>query len=618
MSKVKTLKEDVYRKIAAGEVVERPLSVVKELVENSIDAGADSIKIEIAEGGKRLIKVVDNGSGFDAEDIELAFRNHSTSKLSELSDFDNLLTLGFRGEALPSILEVSKIEVETSNNSDGSGFRCILEGGRLVQREAIACSKGTTMVVKELFFNFPVRRKFLKAERTELAQVLSFLEPVVLVNYNTSFELAHNGKTVFLYKKAESLKERIYQVFGKDFLDSLQEVDIGLEQYRLKGFISRVNKGESVKKHQYYFVNGRAIREKTLIASFNNTFAGFLERNRYPVGILLLTVPPREVDVNIHPMKLEIKFEDANAIYRFMKYAIDSTLSGSDAFAAQTAQMAQMDQAISDAAGPVVGFGDRFPRNPGMNYQRDRMGGGYASGRDAQMPWRPGMPHNQNIPYMPGPASGSASDQAAQSQSDSQQSQLFAGHFRDEEDFILIGQYRNSYILVEKNGELVLVDQHNAQERINFEKLKKQYQENNVASISPLFPIIIELSPSEAGQLNDEKKKLLEKIGFRLEPLSGNAFDVKSFPQVLEEKSIRDALLEIVHMPEGEVNFEDRVLAEVACKSAIKVNHKLYPEQMRVIVANLYQTGNPYFCPHKRPIIIEFTLEEIEKRLKRK
>lgn len=609
MSKVKSLKEDVYKKIAAGEVVERPLSVVKELVENSIDAGADSIKIEIAEGGKRLIKVVDNGTGFDAEDIEPAFKNHSTSKLSELSDFDNLLTLGFRGEALPSILEVSKIEVETSNNSDGSGFRCIFEGGRLVQREAIACSKGTTMVVKELFFNFPVRRKFLKAERTELSQVLSFLEPVVLVNYNISFELAHNGKTVFLYKKAESLKERIYQVFGKDFLDSLQEVDIGLEQYRLKGFISRVNKGESVKKHQYYFVNGRSIREKTLIASFNNTFGGFLEKNRYPVGILLLTIPPREVDVNIHPMKLEIKFEDANAIYRFMKYAIESTLSGSDAFAAQTAQMAQMDQAISDAAGPVVGFENRFARNPGMNYPRDRMGGGYASGLDAQMPRGPGMP---NFQHMPGP------DQAAQSQSDFEQAQLFTGHFRDEEDFILIGQYRNSYILVEKKGELVLIDQHNAQERINFDKLKKQYQENNVASISPLFPIIIELSPSEAGQLNDEKKKLLEKIGFRLEPLSGNAFDVKSFPQVLEEKSIRDALLEIIHMQEGEVNFEDRVLAEVACKSAIKVNHKLYPEQMRVIVANLYQTGNPYFCPHKRPIIIEFTLEEIEKRLKRK
>ncbi len=609
MAIVKTLKEDVYKKIAAGEVVERPLSVVKELVENSIDAGADSIKIEIVEGGKRLIKVVDNGTGFDAEDIEPAFKNHSTSKLSELSDFDNLLTLGFRGEALPSILEVSKIEVETSNNSDGSGIRCIFEGGRLVQREAIACSRGTTMVVKDLFFNFPVRRKFLKAERTELSQVLSFLEPVVLVNYNISFELAHNGKTVFLYKKAESLKERIYQVFGKDFLDSLQEVDTELEQYRLKGFISRVNKGESVKKHQYYFVNGRSIREKTLIASFNNTFAGFLEKNRYPVGILLLTIPPREVDVNIHPMKLEIKFEDANAIYRFMKYAIESTLSGSDAFAAQTAQMAHMDQAISDAAGPVVGFGNRFPRNPVTNYQRDRMGGGYASGRDAQMPQGSGMPHFQHIP---GP------DQAAQSQSDFEQSQLFTGHFRDEEDFILIGQYRNSYILVEKKGELVLIDQHNAQERINFDKLKKQYLENNVASISPLFPIIIELSPSEAGQLNVEKKKLLEKIGFRLEPLSGNAFDVKSFPQVLEEKSIRDALLEIIHMQEGEVNFEDRVLAEVACKSAIKVNHKLYPEQMRVIVANLYQTGNPYFCPHKRPIIIEFTLEEIEKRLKRK
>ncbi|MDQ1352576.1 MAG: mismatch repair protein MutL, partial [Acidobacteriota bacterium] len=327
MSKVKALKEDVYKKIAAGEVVERPLSVVKELVENSIDAGADSIKIEIAEGGKRLIKVVDNGSGFDAEDIEPAFKNHSTSKLSELSDFDNLLTLGFRGEALPSILEVSKIEVETSSNSDGSGIRCVFEGGQLALREAIACSRGTTMVVKDLFFNFPVRRKFLKAERTELGQVLSFLEPVVLVNFNISFEVAHNGKTVFLYKKAESLKERVYQVFGKDFLDSLQEVDIGLEQYRLKGFISKINTGESVKKHQYFFVNGRSIREKTLIAAFNNTFTGFLEKNRYPVGIILLTIPPREVDVNIHPMKLEIKFEDAKAVYRFIKYAIERTFS---------------------------------------------------------------------------------------------------------------------------------------------------------------------------------------------------------------------------------------------------------------------------------------------------
>ncbi|MCU0284928.1 MAG: DNA mismatch repair endonuclease MutL [Acidobacteria bacterium] len=608
---VKTLKEDVYKKIAAGEVVERPLSVVKELVENSIDAGADSIKIEVSEGGKRLIKITDNGSGFDPDDIETAFKNHSTSKLREISDFDTLQTLGFRGEALPSILEVSKIDLETANNNDGAGIRCIFEEGRLLQREQIACSRGTLIAVKDLFFNYPVRKKFLKVERTELAQILSYMEPVTLVNYGISFELTHNGKSVFVYKKAENLKERIYQVFGKDFLDSLQEIDISFENYRVTGFISRVNTGESVKKHQYYFVNGRAIKEKTLMASFNNTFTNFLEKNKYPVGILLLTIPPREVDVNIHPMKLEIKFEDANAIYRFIKYALESTLSSSDAFAArsmQRAQMMQMDQVIHDTSRPVFNYGNygnRSQGNPGQNYNSGRMAG------EIPPRWEDRMSPGSSLPGIGMPEKG------ALSPGDFEQ-QLFAGNFLNEDNFNVIGQYRNSYILVEKKGELILIDQHNAQERINFDKLKKQYTENNVLAISPLFPVIIELSASEIGQLSDEKKNLLEKFGFQLEPLSRNAFDVKSFPQVLEEKSIRDALLEIIHMPGDELNFEDKVLAEVACKSAIKVNHKLYPEQMKTIVINLFQSTNPYFCPHKRPIMIEFTLEEIEKRLKRK
>lgn len=583
MAKIKVLKEAVYKKIAAGEVVERPLSVVKELVENSIDAGADTINVEVMEGGKRLIKVIDNGSGFEPEDIEPAFKNHSTSKLTELSDFNTLYTLGFRGEALPSILEVSKIEIETSNNNEGSGIRCVFEEGHIQERVQIACKKGTTVIVKDLFYNFPVRKKFLKTERTELNQIVSFLELVALVNYNISFELTHNNRTLFIYKKAESLKERIYQVFGKDFLDSLQEVDFEFNNYKLKGFISKINTGISVKKHQYYFVNGRSIREKTLIAALNNTFEKFLEKHRYPVGILLLSIPPQEVDVNIHPMKLEIKFENSHPIYQFIKHAIESTFSLTDEFSVG------MRHPMSHGAGQgqMSNYGSQYPMNRGMD--RDRSGGGYGSGRDVQMP-----------------------------QGDFDQAQLFAGNFLSEEDFILIGQYKNSYILVEKNEELLLIDQHNAQERVNFDKLKKEFQEDNIDSISPLFPVIIELSPSEAGQLNDEKKKLLERIGFHLEPLSGNSFDVKSFPQILVERSIKDAILEIVHMEEGELNFEDRVLAEVACKSAIKVNHKLYPDQMKMIVKNLFKSSNPYFCPHQRPIIVDFTLEEIEKRLKRK
>ncbi|MGD2092085.1 MAG: DNA mismatch repair endonuclease MutL [Candidatus Aminicenantes bacterium] len=587
MGKVKTLREDVYKKIAAGEVVERPLSVVKELVENSLDASADSIKIEIIEGGKQLIKVTDNGSGFDPDDIEPAFKNHSTSKISELSDFDTLTSLGFRGEALPSILEVAKIEVKTSDNNDGRGLHCVFAQGEIIQKDEIAFSRGTSILVQDLFYNFPVRKKFLKTQRTEFNQIISFLEPVALVHHDKSFELIHNHKTVFVYKKAANLKDRIYQVFGKDFLDSLQEVNFEENNYQISGFVSRLNTGISVKKHQYFFVNRRPIREKTLIAALNNTFEKFLEKSRNPVAILMLTISPQEVDVNIHPMKLEIKFENASAIYQAVKHAIESCFGVMEEFSA--------DRTMSAHPGASAAYGSRYS-SPGT----------FPAGGYRKPDWQhshPGMEAQK--PY-----------------SHHQQAELFSGSFLDEEDFSIIGQYKNSYILVEKNNDLLLVDQHNAQERVNFDQLKKEYQEDKVVSISPLFPVMMELSPSESAGLDDRKKELLGKIGFRLESMGGNTYDIKAFPQVLGEKNIKDAIRTVIHMnvnsKEDEADFEDQVLAEVACKSAIKVNHRLYPDQMKTIVKNLFNTSNPYFCPHKRPIIVEFTLEQIEKLLKRK
>lgn len=590
MGKVKTLREDVYKKIAAGEVVERPLSVVKELVENSLDAGADNIKIEVIDGGKQLIKITDNGSGFNPEDIEPAFKNHSTSKISELSDFDTLTSLGFRGEALPSILEVAKIEVKTSDNNDGRGIHCVFAEGEIIQKQEVSFSRGSSILVKDLFYNFPVRKKFLKTERTELNQIISFLEPVTLVHHDKSFELVHNNKTVFVYKKTVGLKDRIYQVFGKDFLESLQEVDFEENNYRIGGFVSRLNTGISVKKHQYFFVNRRPIREKTLIAALNNTFEKFLEKSRHPIGILMLAIPPHEVDVNIHPMKLEIKFENSSTVYQALKHAIESSFGVMEEFSA--------DKGISAHPGSSAAFSNRYG-SPG----RFSGGGGGYRGQD----WQPSHP---------------AGMEAQKPYSDHQQAQLFPGSFLDEEDFSIIGQYKNSYILVEKNNDLLLVDQHNAQERVNFDQLKKEYQEDKVVSISPLFPVIMELSPSETAGLDEGKVELLGKIGFRLESLGGNTYDIKAFPQVLGEKNIKDAIRTVIHLnvdaKEDETDFEDQVLAEVACKSAIKVNHKLFPDQMKTIVKNLFNTSNPYFCPHKRPIIVEFTLEQIEKLLKRK
>ncbi|MCK4766651.1 MAG: DNA mismatch repair endonuclease MutL [Candidatus Aminicenantes bacterium] len=568
MGKIKELEAEVFRKIAAGEVVERPLSAVKELVENSIDAGAGEIKVEVRDGGKRFIKVTDNGDGFEPDDIEKAFKRHSTSKLNRLEDFNSLDTLGFRGEALPSILEVSKILLKTSSNTEGKGTFCTFEEGKLVEREEIAFNKGAAIEIQDLFYNFPVRKKFLKSERSELNQVIAFLEQTALSNFHIAFSLSNNDRLIFFYNKAATLKERIYQVFGKEFLDGLQEVNFEYGQYKLNGFISKINTGVAVKKYQHFFVNKRPIRERTLFAALNNTFRRFLEKSKNPVGILSLEVPPREIDVNVHPMKLEIKFEDSSAIYQLVKRGIESTFGSSGGAAADRS----LDFLYRDKSSPEQPP-DAFTASPGQT--------------------------------APGPGFA--------------QAQLFSGEIAHiEEGFYLIGQYLNSYILVEKEGALLVVDQHNADERVNFDHLKKEYRENKVVSITPLFPIIIELTHSEVSRLDERKQEMLSKVGFDLRPLSGNSYDVKSFPQVLDERSIKDAVLTILHLQQGDVDFEDKVLAEVACKSAIKVNHRLSPEKMRSIVKDLFRSTNAYFCPHKRPIIVEFGREQIEKLLKRK
>jgi DNA mismatch repair protein MutL len=568
MGKIKILDANVYEKIAAGEVIERPLSVVKELVENSIDAGADDISVFLTDGGKRAIRVEDNGQGFDPDDIETAFKRHSTSKLTELSDLDRISTLGFRGEALPSVLEVSRVSLESANNDDGAGVMAEFRDRQMVAVRAIACNRGTRIEVEDLFYNFPVRKKFLKSDRTELNQITAFVQQCCLANFHISFSLDHNGKTVFRYKKTASLRERIYQVFGKEFLDGLQEISYGQPPVSITGFASRTNAGAAHKRHQYFFVNHRPVREKTLFAALNQSYGNYLEKSRSPVAILLIEVPPGEIDVNVHPMKLEVKFKDSGQIFKFMKIAIDLSLGGGKPFAA-----------MRDDRGQPGGFSRTEP-------------GTAADGRPET-----GISESGWI-SQPG---------------------LFDRHPGPEASYSIIGQFQDSYILVEKDGELLVIDQHNAHERIHFDRIKGQYRERKVVSITPLFPLVIELTPSEKIALDNDRLDLLERMGFELRALSGNAYDVKKFPRILEERLVRDVVLAILHLEEGEdIQLEDRVFSEIACKSSIKVNHRLYPEEMRQIVGDLFRTSNPNFCPHRRPIITRITREEIEKKLKRK
>lgn len=573
MGIVKALAPEVYSKIAAGEVVERPLSVVKELVENSLDAGARNVQIELDEGGKRRIRIRDDGSGFLPEDIEPAFSRHSTSKLEALEDFDRLETLGFRGEALPSIAQVSRITLLSAAGQEGLGLMVIRDGQGEISREEVLCPKGTDLTVSDLFYNFPVRRRFLKSERTELNAILRYIEQLALAYWNIGFSLAHNGRELFAFSAVQSVKERIYQVFGKEFLDGLMPVDsFRGERSHLRGWVSRPGKGGHNKQRQFFFVNGRNVREKTLLAAFNQAYAGALEKERSAQGILLLELPGKEIDVNIHPMKLEIKFADNQAVFSWIYRTLSAALKDRD---------------TPPLFAPAGGAGES-----------EEMAGGKTlslSGPEMESPFAVDIFANDDSRSEPGL------------------------HFSESSDYRLIGQYLSSYIIVEREGKLLLVDQHNAHETVIFHRLRKQIDEKGkVASASSLFPVLCELSPREWAQY-EEKRVALLKLGFEIEPLGERTLSIRSYPAELGDNQARETLLDLLSQDTETADpIYPKRLATIACKSAIKVNHPLHELEMKRLLQDFFSLDQREFCPHGRPIVVTFDAEEIEKRLKRR
>ncbi len=576
MGNIKVLAENVFRKIAAGEVIERPLSVVKELVENAIDAGAAEIAVELRAGGKELVRVEDDGCGFGADDIEIAFRRHSTSKLVELEDLDRVLTLGFRGEALPSILQVADIDLETADNDEGRGWLCLFRGGALQEKRQAPRRRGSAITVQRLFANFPVRRKFMKSDQGEMRPISAFLETIALARPGIAFTLQHQGRTVFHYPAAASLADRIYQVFGRDFLAGLQPLDLADGPYRVTGFVSAPQAGTSGKGNQYFSVNGRPVREKTLIAALNNAFLGCLEKSRSPVGVLDLVVPPAQIDVNIHPMKLEIRFLDSSRVYQLIQRAVGAVMNGPlrpEAYAAH--------DPTRGAAGPEV----------------------------LASPVSTGVAQGSAMPVMTSTALMGGGSKL-----------LYAEPATEGEDFRVLGQYHDSYIVVERQGELLVIDQHNARERVLFEKLQAGYRADNAPVAQALFPLLLELTPAEQAALDDVRMELFHKAGFDIRRLSGSAIEIKAFPQFLSEGRIRDNVRAALRQSDadGQERGEESLLASLACHDAVKVNRRLHPDEMRALVRDLLACANPFHCPHRRPIIVTLNLEEIEKRLKRR
>ncbi|MBN1222191.1 MAG: DNA mismatch repair endonuclease MutL [Candidatus Aminicenantes bacterium] len=565
MAHIKVLPDEVSQKIAAGEVIERPFSVVKELVENALDAHAADIKVELKEGGKSLIKVTDNGVGMSREDALICFERHSTSKITGENDLDRISTLGFRGEALPSISSVSRVALKTFENGDVTGTMIEREGEVLLQVSDAAFPVGTSVEVRDLFFNLPARRKFLKSDRSELSQIATHLIHLSLAYAGVGFSLSHGKRRIFHYPAVSSLKERLYQVFGKHLLGALVEVGYEEGSRKISGFSSRPPSGRRDRTRQLFYVNGRFVKDKVCQAALIQAYKGLLEREHFPEAFLFLDIPLDEVDVNVHPAKTEVRFHDSSAVFRLVHRGVE---------AAVLREMGLKEVypiPAGEKPGPEVRESVSFPAMKERSHEKG--------------------PPGFLFPRIEKEPEGQTK---------------------------ILGQYLDLYIIAADEDGLFIIDQHNAHERVLFEKYEELDRKKSWPGKMTLLPELFELSSSQILSL-ENNQALIEETGFRAEFMGGRTYSLKEYPDIFEEKAAREVFLSLLDELSQE-KIKDRkkkLLATMACKTAVKAGQPLSTEKMAYLVDELFKTSNPSLCPHGRPITLRIGRRTIAKELKR-
>ncbi|MDJ0883875.1 MAG: DNA mismatch repair endonuclease MutL [Desulfobacterales bacterium] len=588
MARIRILPEILSNKIAAGEVVERPASVVKELVENAIDAGADRIGVEIEKGGRRLVRVADNGSGMHRDDALLALERYATSKIRNDADLFAIQTLGFRGEALPSIASVSRFILATRRPEDDAGTEIRVTGGKIESVREAGMPPGTMVTVRDLFFNTPARRKFMKTVATEMGHIGDGLASQALGHPQIHFELRHNGRPLRRWPAAEDPAERVAAVLGADLRQALVALDLETEAVRVSGWAAapRVNRRSSRGVH--IFVNGRHVRDRTVLHAVLHGYRERLMKGQYPVAVCRLAVPVSEVDVNVHPAKYEVRFVRQQAVHGAVAGAVHAALtSGEQASRASAARSFEHPPATSSPHGVAEinpAFGRPFTRTTPETVAR--AGAGEVSAVPADMGTRPPSPQ-------PSLWSGGA----------------FAR-------LKIIGQFRNTYILCESEAGLVLIDQHAAHERVFYEQLLKRARSQNAAAQALLIPETLELDFRAAATL-ETMRDGFKRVGLDIEPFGGNAFVIRSAPDFLGQVELGPMIREIVEQaeaagvkPDPEALWEAS-LQVMACHGAIRAHQALDERQIRRLLAQLDECDNPAHCPHGRPTWIRWTTDAL-------
>lgn len=635
MTQIHILDDHLISQIAAGEVVERPASVIKELVENSIDAGAKDVRVELEVGGKRRIVIADDGSGMDADDALLAFDRHATSKIAAFDDLEQVATLGFRGEALASIAAVARVELRTAV-APGDGHLVRIEGGRVRSVEPTSHPRGTRLEVASLFFNVPARRKFTKRPQTELRRSMEVVQGYALAHPEVRFQVDHEGRTLLeatpVEDDGEGVRQRIGQIFGRDAGRQLQEIPLEFvgEEEAISGFVGRQGAGRG--RRSFVFVNRRLVRDRQIMARFYRAVRDTWKSEDYPSLYLFIDLPPQEVDVNVHPQKAEVRFRDPYFVDR-IEDALRATLELARGEEAAPLRMPQGPLPASPAwegLGSAGGVGTAAGALQGTF--GDLSAGGAA---DAAIAYdaSPAAPSEIAEPgserrWPTGEAGGAAppSQIAHASVAPPRPTMVpLSGRSGEARPFRILGQYKGTMILLEGPDGLYLIDQHVAHERLLYERLRRNMAESRPASQQLLQPILMELAGSEAMRL-EELGPALEECGFGVDRLSGNTVALRSVPVVLSAEA-GEAIVQRLATGGGEEVSDvthlrrrllDDLAADMSCKGAIKMHHPLTMEEMQRLVTELFQAEQPYACPHGRPVVLQMTDVELERRFGRR
>jgi len=636
---IQRLSQSLINKIAAGEVIERPASVVKELVENSVDAGATRIDVSVQAGGGEMIRVSDNGSGIPADELELAIASHATSKLVEVDDLFHVHTLGFRGEALASIAEISRMVIRSRTPDSPSGAEIEVVGGKAAPVLPCGCPVGTTIEVHNLFFNTPVRRKFLRSTQTELGHVGEAFTRIALPLSQVHFTLRHNDRPMFELPGAEGWLERIGRLFGSDLAGALLAVESSDGPVRLSGYVAYPTHSRSNNRMQYLFLNRRFIRDRSLQHALGEAYRGLLMTGRLPVAFLGIEMPADAVDVNVHPTKLEVRFQDSGRIYSQVLSTLRSKFlttdltprvqSSSDAEdptgAHDEAQTVQMRQHVVDwARGQMTGWPSTGPREPssatGVEEEvRDVRPVEHAPLEMARLDrsWAPASVDEPDLPA--GRPSASESGAPAlpcpPTVSSSQAAPLPSGPLH-------ALQVHDRYLVAESDDGMLVIDQHALHERILYEQLRHRIESGTLESQSLLVPEPVDLPPAEAAAVL-ENRELLAQLGVKIEPFGGDTVLVSSYPAMLANMKPSEVLHGLVEEllaggkgPDRRAML-DELLHMIACKAAVKAGDRLNPAEIAALLEQRHLIEDSHHCPHGRPTALVFTREELDKQFKR-